>query len=751
MTESMLAPCPPIAGESGRSGSLAPYYLLFFTSGFPALLYQIVWQRALFTIYGVNIQSVTVIVTVFMLGLGLGSLAGGRISTISGVQTLRTFGFIELSIGAFGVGSLSLFKYVAQFTAGASTAATGIITFLLLLIPTLLMGSTLPLLVAFMVRRSSNVGESVGSLYAVNTLGSGFACLLASLFVMRFLGESGAVRLAAFLNFLVGASAVLLASRAAFPDKPLAQSSDPKLSETHPTIGMPIAMVFAAATGFIALAYEILWYHIYSFTSGGTASCFANLLASYLFGIAYGSFAVHDASRQKLRNNLPRTLRGASGIVALGTIVAFLVGPAVAFLVSSGHILYNFTYGLVGIAAALLGAAFPLLSHAAIGPTDQAGTKISYLYLSNIIGSALGSFVIGFVVLDHLSTRQTSLLLLVLGFSLAAVLAALAPPLRSHVLLGCALVVCIVLAVSSNALFSTMYERLLLKGGYQRPTKFTNLVENRSGIIAVDSDEKVFGGGIYDGQFNIDPVNGRNGIFRAYAIAAFHPHPRRVLIIGLASGSWAQVLANHPEAQDVTIVEINPGYGQLIDQRPIVSSLMHNPKVHIVIDDGRRWLISHPEQKFDFILMNTTFHWRANATNLLSVEFLQLIRKHMNAGGVAYYNTTSSGEVQLTGATVFPYALRVSNFLAVSDSPIIFDREQCKRILTSYRIDDRSVFDLSKAPDRDSIDQMSSLSWANNETDGPFLDVTIENRESLLKRLKGKQLITDDNMGSEWK
>ena len=290
-----------------------------------------------------------------------------------------------------------------------------------------------------------------------------------------------------------------------------------------------------------------------------------------------------------------------------------------------------------------------------------------------------------------------------------------------------------------------------LKGAIRRPTKFTNLVENRSGIIAVDSDEKVFGGGIYDGQFNIDPVNGRNGIFRAYAIAAFHPHPRRVLIIGLASGSWAQVLANHPEAQDVTIVEINPGYGQLIDQRPIVSSLMHNPKVHIVIDDGRRWLISHPEQKFDFILMNTTFHWRANATNLLSVEFLQLIRKHMNAGGVAYYNTTSSGEVQLTGATVFPYALRVSNFLAVSDSPIIFDREQCKRILTSYRIDDRSVFDLSKAPDRDSIDQMSSLSWANNETDGPFLDVTIENRESLLKRLKGKQLITDDNMGSEWK
>src|SRR5947209_19389363 len=82
------------------------YYLLFFVSGFPALLYQIVWERALFTLYGVNIESVTIIVTVFMLGLGLGSLAGGKLSTRPGVQLLRAFGAIELSIGAFGAVSL---------------------------------------------------------------------------------------------------------------------------------------------------------------------------------------------------------------------------------------------------------------------------------------------------------------------------------------------------------------------------------------------------------------------------------------------------------------------------------------------------------------------------------------------------------------------------------------------------------------------------------------------------------------------
>jgi len=741
----------PSGNKSGNAERVWRYYVLFFFSGFPALLYQIVWQRALFTIYGVNIQSVTVIVTVFMLGLGFGSLAGGRLSTVKGIQTLRAFGFIELSIGLFGACSLAVFRYVAQFTAGASTATTGIVTFLLLLIPTLLMGSTLPLLVEFMVRRSANVGESVGSLYAVNTFGSGVACLFASLFLMRMLGESGAVRLAASMNLIVGTLAVFLASRARGPREAEKQVSPLNIEGSRRTIGMASSMALAGAAGFIALAYEILWYHIYSFTSGGTASCFANLLAFYLFGIAYGSLAVRDASRQKLRNDLPQTLQAASIIVVLGTVVSFLVGPAVGFSVSQGHIPYGWTYPFIAIAAALLGAAFPLLSHAAIDPAEQAGKKLSYLYLSNIIGSALGSFAIGFVILDHWSTRQTSLLLLGLGFSLAMILTYLARPLFSKVLLGTSLAVCAVLALLSQPLFATMFERLLLKDSYEQGTKFTNLVENRSGVIAVDRTETVYGGGIYDGQFNVAPFPGTNGIFRAYAIAALHQHPRHVLIIGLASGSWAQVLVSHPEVHDVTIVEINPGYGQLIQQRRMVSSLLLNPKVHIVIDDGRRWLVSHPDRKFDFILMNTTYNWRANTSNLLSVDFLKILREHMNSGGVAYYNTTSSSEVQFTGATVFPYALRVSNFLAVSDSPINFDRERCRKILMSYRIDEQPVFDLLKEDDRNALEQIVSLPQANSENRQRGLDFSIEDRSSLLNRLKGTQLITDDNMGTEWK
>src|SRR5579875_2555012 len=116
MSSSTLPALAASREDVSAADRIWPYFLLFFASGFPALLYQIVWQRALFTIYGVNIESVTVIVTVFMLGLGLGSLAGGRLSLLPRLPALRAFGAIEFSVGLFGLASLHLFLSVAPST-----------------------------------------------------------------------------------------------------------------------------------------------------------------------------------------------------------------------------------------------------------------------------------------------------------------------------------------------------------------------------------------------------------------------------------------------------------------------------------------------------------------------------------------------------------------------------------------------------------------------------------------------------------
>jgi len=745
----LLSEAPPQTLEKlSRAPKLSLYYLLFFLSGFPALLYQIVWQRALFTAYGVNVESVTIIVTVFMLGLGLGSLAGGRLSSQPRVRLLFAFGAIEISIGAFGACSLWVFHRVASLTAGHSVFVTGVFAFLLLLVPTLLMGSTLPLLVEHFVRRTANVGESVGLLYAVNTFGSGVACFAAAEYLMRFLGEAGVIRLAACFNLVVGVSAMLLQRGNAYAFQPHPASSSQTRQQTIP---LWIGMVLAGATGFVALAYEIIWYRLYAYTSGSLAPTFAEMLAFYLFGIAYGSIAVRDACRKKLGNDIQRTMAATCQVVLFGAIAAFLLGPALARWVV--HFPYGPTYTFIFIAAALLGAAFPLLSHAAIDPESGVGKSISLLYLSNIIGSTLGSFVIGFIVLDYWSARATSLLLLGLGVLVSLILALLAGPKvrKLSIAAGCA--VCLALALGSSYLFSGMYERLLFKASWNPTKKFSEVLENRSGVIAIYPNttefayptSTLFGSGVYDGRFNIDMMHDSNGLFRAFAVAGMHPAPKHVLMIGLASGSWGQIIVNCPGVEDFTIVEIDPGYLTLIARHSEVASLLTNPKVHIVIDDGRRWLVGHPDQRFDFIVMNTTFNYRANISNLLSTEFMSILRAHLSPGGIAYYNTTWSDRAFSTGVHAFPYALRFSSFLAVSDQPFSLDETRWRRALASAQIDNRPVFDQTSAAQRAEMEKVLSLAHQLDTPTGQM-----ESRTSLANKLKYVPVISDDNMGTEW-
>jgi spermidine synthase len=184
-------------------------YVIFVVSGFAALLYQVVWQRTLFAIYGINIESVTVIVTAFMLGLGLGSLLGGSLSRDAKRPALLLFSLVELSIGIYGFLSLGLFRWVGSFTLGAPALVTFVIAFALVLLPTVLMGATLPLLVAHAVRISGNVGRSVGVLYFVNTLGSALASAVAVFVLLGNLGQKGTVAVAACLNLMVSALAFL--------------------------------------------------------------------------------------------------------------------------------------------------------------------------------------------------------------------------------------------------------------------------------------------------------------------------------------------------------------------------------------------------------------------------------------------------------------------------------------------------------------------------------------------------------------
>ena len=724
-----------------------PLYILFFASGVPAIIYQIVWQRALFAVYGINVESVTIVVSAFMLGLGLGSLAGGVLSRSRRLSLLALFAAAELGTAIFGLVSLNVFHYVAEYTLASPLWMAGIMSFLLVVVPTTLMGSTLPLLVEHLVRTSRNVGSSVGALYFVNTLGSGVACIIAVWPLMSHFGQTGSLRCAALINAIVGVSVLAydFQYRKKQPE-PREKAEDGRTALDKPILPFALGLLCAAFGGFSALAYEIIWYRLLVFTAADTAPLFAWLLGSYLVGLAFGS---RLAERYAERRSVERTLPVLTFTLLGSATVSFWIGPATAMGLKaispqSSTIAGLLFMLLICLAAILFGALFPLIAHVAVG-SRRAGTAVSYLYAANIAGSTLGVLLVGFVLMDRFSLYRIVLALLVGGVLCSAVVCQVATgrPRGWKPAFALACIASILMAPFTRGVFATIYDRLLFKKLY--PTAhFEQVIENRSGTIGITPNGTVFGGGVYDGQFSTDLLHDTNGIVRPYALSVLHASPSHVLMIGLGSGSWAQVIANHPQVQDLTVVEINRGYLEAIRRHPATASLLHNPKVTIIADDGRRWLLHHPQARFDAVVMNTTLYWRNHSSNLLSVDFLEIVRTHLRPGGILFYNTTGSDDVVATGLAVYPYAVRLFNMLAVSDSPLTLDRSRWKSVLLRYVIDGEPVLN---ADDPEQRKKLAEIVDINN---GPPGREHVEENGQLRKHLRGGLIITDDNMGVEW-
>ncbi len=509
-----------------------------------------------------------------------------------------------------------------------------------------------------------------------------------------------------------------------------------------------IALVVAGISGFIALSYEILWYRVIAFASWGLPGAFGLLLAAYLFGLAIGSRIAGAFCRDDARAGDPRQLRALAIFAFVANVVAWTVVPFFGW--SAKRYEWPPALALVALSAALLGAILPLVAHFGIKADDRAGQRLSYVYLANIIGSAAGSLVTGFVFFDLWPLHTIGIVIAIVGLFLVALLVTLADLTRVNRLATLVAVAVVGLLVMRGTplAYDRIWERLLYKSKLDADTKFAEIIETKSGVITVTADGTVYGGGAYDGRFNTSIVHDRNGILRAYAIGALHPAPRKILMIGLASGSWATVIQHLPGLEHLTVVEINPGYTRLVLHHPEVAGILADPKVEIVIDDGRRWLHRHPDERFDVIVMNTTWHWRAHITNLLSTEFMELARAHLLPGGLFYFNTTSSDDVKKTAVTVFPNALRVYNFMAVSDAPLTFDKGRWERTLAAFTFDGQPAID-RKTPDGQSFfDDL--VSYADSVNAEPTAE-GLESRASVMAHTQAAIVVTDDNMVPEWR
>lgn len=500
------------------------------------------------------------------------------------------------------------------------------------------------------------------------------------------------------------------------------------------------AWVISAVSGFLALAWEIVWMRLYNFTTSSRAIAFGLMLGAYLLGLAIGSLWSRRWHRLDAQGQQP--MAALASLIQRANVAAFMVVPVASWLAM--WIWWPWTLLAVMLAAAVLGTILPMLCHIAIPPDGDAGQRMAGIYLANIIGSGLGSLLTGFFFMEYLTLQWLCLLLFCIAQGLAMYVSwgsgrpvAVTAPIAGIVLLGAFLG------------YAGLWERLQYLDKYQWGMQFVKTIESRHGVITVDSEGTIYGNSAYDGSLDVRLRDG-SWLVRPYFIGALHPHPRRVLVIGVSGGAWTQILANYPTVEELVGVEISEPYFRLIRDSPTVSSLMTNPKVKLVVDDGRRWLKRNPTERFDLIVMNTTHHWREFASALLSREFLELAKGHLNEGGLVAWNCTESARAAKTGLTVFPHSVMLMNFFVGSPSPIVPDKARWRSVLEKWSIDGRPVFDLQTAEGREQLEKC--VAFADNE--GPW-DSKVHfwrwmNRARMEERFGNAEIITDENLGHEF-
>ena len=402
MTVQSDAPAIP---DAGRRAVLL-LRLVFFFSGAAGLIYQVVWQRLLTVYYGVGPVATTLIVSTYMLGLGLGALVGGAAAERT-KSRVTLYMLVELLLGTFGEASPWLLDLLGRNTAGASYPVALLWMALFLSLPTLLMGTTLPLLTKAVNAVAGDFLKSLSFLYFINTLGAALGALVASYVVISLFGLDTAAYVAAAINLLLAA--------AVFPLRGLdraARFSMPAKAGTPTEVGSAMlgrwAYLCVFVTGFLAIAYEILWFRSLGVLLKDSPYAFSTILAVYLFGIALGSFgmALYRQSRLRLQGQATfffmQFLIGAylwisfAGFYGLGGQVAW-VRRAIEFAFDRGTgdrlqplpwmttwagnwetiradapiLVYPLLF--VFIPTLLMGASFPLVASLALRRSDQRG------------------------------------------------------------------------------------------------------------------------------------------------------------------------------------------------------------------------------------------------------------------------------------------------------------------------------------------------------------------------------------------
>jgi len=430
-----------------RSSAARAYSLLFFLSGATGLVYELLWVRVLYQTFGSTIQSVTTVVAAYMGGLGLGAWLLGRRADWH-ERPAALYGWLEIAIGLFGLASplvLALAHRIYVGTAAALAlhgAASVALRFALagavLLIPTTLMGGTLPVLTrAFTGADRAELQRSLGRLYGLNTLGAVVGTALAGFFLIEFIGVRASLWGTAAVNLALGAGAIALARRQAIaPPTPGFPDPGRQPGENAGSTLRRAAVVLLGLTAFAALLDEIAWTRVLVMIVGGSTYAFTLVLLVFLLGIGIGSALV--ARRGAVASETAAAAAGAQALTAAGAGLLFLIFGllpryiiAVFQIPSLGATERLLAMGLavgavVLIPAIGMGMTFPLLTDLVAESHAAGGAEVGRAYAINTAGSIVGAVLTGFVLVVTLGTDLTLRLGLLVNVVAALALAGLA-------------------------------------------------------------------------------------------------------------------------------------------------------------------------------------------------------------------------------------------------------------------------------------------------------------------------------------
>ncbi len=670
--------------------------LLFIGSGAAALIYEIVWFQMLQLVIGSSAVSVAVLLTTFMGGMCLGSVLLPRLVSVRH-HPLRVYAMLEIAIGVFGLLLLVLMPLAGRVytTWGGygfvGFSLRGVVAGICLLPPTLAMGATLPA-VARWVESTSRGVAWLGFFYAGNIAGAVAGSLLAGFYLLRVYDNTTATLVAASLNGAVAALAIVLAMRTPYREAVAtapaadAASADAEASEAW------VVHVSIALSGACALAAQVIWTRQLALLLGATVYTFSIVLAVFLVGLGVGSSIGSLIARTLER---PRLALGWCQVLSAAAMVwsAYMLNNSLPFWpvnVELGTDIWTTfqmdlarTFWVVLPAPLLWGASFPLAIAAIARSHQDSGRVVGGLYAANTLGAIAGALGASLLLMTWIGSQRAEQLLIVLAAISGLLVLMPAPQTWRSKTAGAGLVaqIALVLVVAgATALLMqlvTPVPGLLVAYGRRTATMLSNapdvlfVGEGLNASVAVTQ----FPGGAtnyHNGgkiQASSLPQDMRLQRMLGHLTTLTPQRARSVLVIGCGAGVTAGAVSVDPTVERVTIAEIEPLVPRVVSTYfgPYNHEVIRNPKVHVVVDDARHFLLT-TDQTFDAITSDPLDPWVKGAAALYTQEFWELAKRRLNPGGVVtvfvqlYESGTEAVKSEVaTFFQVFPYGVIFGN------------------------------------------------------------------------------------------